>query len=75
MKTKEMPEFDMTGCVELTEDQLRFEVNGGRTKSSSGSRDVANTNHKEYNINEFFSEINLNKNISFFNTKLKKVTV
>ena len=36
MKNKEMPEFDMTGCVELTEDQLRFEVNGGWTKSSGG---------------------------------------
>jgi len=33
---RKFKDFNMDGCVELTEDQLRFEVNGGRTKSSGG---------------------------------------
>ena len=37
MKNKDFKDFDLSNFIELTEDQLRFEVNGGSKKSSSGS--------------------------------------
>ena len=37
MKNNDFKDFDLSNFIELTEDQLRFEVNGGRTKSSSSS--------------------------------------
>ena len=37
MKNNDFKDFDISNFIELTEDQLRFEVNGGSKKSSSSS--------------------------------------
>ncbi len=48
MKNNDFKDFDLSNFIELTEDQLRFEVNGGSKSSGSkntGSVHRENTNH------------------------------